>query len=545
MRRTSLWLASLMIVAGASAAAPRFYPDDPILVDDDTAFDASGATEQEDTGPYDFIVNSFGTPGERTSVRAMNINTVDEVPDSTWFLNRIGRKEIPLPDLVRGPDTTPGPISMEGWVIFRDKGAGIQPGFRMIDRSGQIYQLEVDPPDYPELATGAELIGTAFYYAFGYYTVEVYLVEFDASNVVISEKATIRDAFTGKRRPYTRSDLEDVLRRAARLPNGRYRMLASKFASGKPLGNFRYYGTRPDDPNDIVPHEHRRELRGARVFGAWLNHDDSRGVNSLDMLETKDGRGYIKHYMFDFGSILGSGTYHAQVHRAGNEYIYEPAPGWKTLGTLGFYLRPWMLIDYPDVPPAIGRFEGDAFEPEKWKPEYPNPAFQNMRPDDAFWAARIVAKFSDEMVRAIVEKARYSDPKATEYMTATLIKRRDKVLRHWLNAVNPVVDPVLAANGSLTFSNAAIAAKMADAPANYSLQWFAFDNASDARKNVGDAMSTTSMSAQAPAALMQSGDYIGFTITATHKSHPAWAKPATFFFRRSAGGWAVVGAERE
>ena len=69
-----------------------------------------------------------------------------------------------------------------------------------------------------------------------------------------------------------------------------------------------------------------------------------------------------------------------------------------------------MRIDYPDdIPQAVGRFEGDAFEPEKWKPEYPNPAFENMRPDDAFWAARIVAKFNDAAMRAIVEKARYTD----------------------------------------------------------------------------------------------------------------------------------------
>ena len=54
--------------------------------------------------------------------------------------------------------------------------------------------------------------------------------------------------------------------------------------------------------------------------------------------------------MFDFGSILGSGTVYAQRHRAGNEYLFEQKPGWLTLATLGLYVRPWMRIDYPDVP---------------------------------------------------------------------------------------------------------------------------------------------------------------------------------------------------
>ena len=536
-----------LVMAGALAVEPRFFPDDPLWTDDDRALDASKAAEQEDSNGYDFLVNTFLNPGERRDVRALNVNTRDEVPDSSWFTNRIGRRELAIEELVRGPDQQAGPISLDGWVVSGPKGSGVQPGFRMRDPSGQLYQIEVDPPSNPELATGAEIIGTAFYYAIGYHTVEVYLSELDAASLVIADTARIRDP-GGKQRPFTRRDLDLVFRRAARRPDGRYRVLASKFAPGRPLGNFRYYGTRPDDPNDIVPHEHRRELRGARVFGAWLNHDDSRGVNSLDMLEPREGGGgYIKHYMFDFGSILGSGTVFAQRHRAGNEYIFEMAPGWRSLATLGLWVRPWMLIDYPDVPPSIGRLEGEAFDPAAWKPEYPNPAFENMRPDDAFWAARIVARFSDAAIRAIVQKARYTDPRATEYMTETLIARRNKVLNTWLNGVNPVVDFSLASSGELTWANAAVAAGVAEPPADYRLRWFRFDNATNTRAEVGETQTVNTPSATVPVTLMNvsAGEYIGVEMTATHETQPAWSKPATLYFRRAADGWAWVGAERE
>ena len=74
------------------SAAPRFYPDDPRWTDDDRAMDASKAEPIEDSNGYDFVVNTLGHPGERRDVRALNVNTVDEVPDSSWFTNRIGRK---------------------------------------------------------------------------------------------------------------------------------------------------------------------------------------------------------------------------------------------------------------------------------------------------------------------------------------------------------------------------------------------------------------------------------------------------------------------
>jgi hypothetical protein len=526
------------------SAAPHFYPDDPIWSDDDQAFDASKVVAIEDTNGYDFVVNTFAGPGERRDVRALNVNTVDEVPDSSWFTNRIGRRDLPVADVVKGPDRAER-VSLDGWVVSGGKSAGVQPGFRMTDPAGQLYQIEVDPPSNPELASSAEIIGTAFYHAIGYNTVEVFLAEIDRAALVISEQATIRDALNGRRRRLRRSDLDEVFDRAARTSAGRYRVLVSRFAPGRPVGNFRYYGTRPDDPNDIVAHEHRRELRGARVFGAWLNHDDSRGINSLDMLETAGGRSWVKHYMFDFGSILGSGTVYSQRHRPGNEYIFEQRPGWLSLATLGGYVRPWMVIDYPDVPKSIGRIEAKAFDPEKWKPEYPNAAFENMRADDAFWAARIVARFTDEMIGAVVRKAQYSDPRATEYMTETLIARRDKVVAAWINGVCPAVDAVLGGDGALTFTNAAAAARAAAPADSYQLQWFRFDNAAAARTPVGERQTVAGPAGRAPAGLLDAGEYVGVEVTALHAQRPEWARPAAFFFRRAGAGWTLTGVERE
>ena len=103
-------------------------------------------------------------------------------------------------------------------------------------------------------------------------------------------------------------DLEDVLRRPQRSADGTYRAVAARAVPGKPLGGFRYYGTRPDDPNDVVPHEHRRELRALKVFGAWTNLSDMKAGNTLDALITVDGRATVRHYLQDVGSTFGTGA---------------------------------------------------------------------------------------------------------------------------------------------------------------------------------------------------------------------------------------------
>jgi hypothetical protein len=540
--RAALVLAVAALSVVARGAAPVFYPDDPIARDNDRAVDVASATEIEGSDYFDFVENTFFTPGEESSAKAANVNTIDEVPDSSWFTNRIGVRPMSDEEVVRGPDRVER-LNVDGWPIVRDKGEGLQAGFRIADpQTGKIYQIEFDPPDNPEMATGAEVIGTELYHAFGYNVVDVYLVEFDPEQASISPKATITD-LGGTRRSFTRLDLDDVLRRAARLPNGRYRALASRFADGRPLGNFRYYGTRPDDPNDIFPHEHRRELRGNAVFAAWLNHDDSRGVNSLDMLEGEAGSRWVKHYMFDFGSIMGSGTAFAQTPRAGNEYILDWKEGFLTLATLGLYLRPWLLVDFPDVPPSVGRFESDAFNPAEWKPEYPNPAFRNLRDDDAYWAARIVAKFSDQTIRRIVEKARYSDPAASEYITRTLIARRDKVVRAWLTRVLPVDHFALASDGRLTFENTGIAARVLPRPQQYVLAWHRFDNTTGEHQAVGTDVQTNEESALLPRELADA-EFVALSLRVVSREYPGWRRPTRVYFRKNAQGWQTVGIER-
>lgn len=532
-------VAALTIAGGG--AGMKFYPDDPIARDPERQ-DASDVRPWDISDLYDFVENTFLGPGDHTDGRAENVNTLDEVPDSSWFTNRIGARQMSVDEIVSGPDRGSGP-KPGAWTIIDGKSEGITPGLTIRDSAGDVYFVKFDPPSNPEMATGAEVVSTKFFYALGYNVPENYLASFRRDRLVIDAGVRLRRP-DGRREPMTERDLDALLEKAARHPDGSYRVVASLRLEGKDLGPYRYYGTRPDDPNDIFSHEHRRELRGLRVFSAWLNHDDSRSINSRDFLVQEDGRSLVRHYLIDFGSTLGSGSVQAQKPRAGNEYIWEARPTFITMLTLGFYVRPWIKVKFPETP-ALGRIEADFFQPARWKPEYPNPAFLNARPDDAFWGARRVAAFSDEAIRAVVRTARFSDPRAEAYLLEVLIKRRDKVGRQWLNDVNPLVDWSLDASGTLTFRNAASIARAATEAERYEVTWSRFDNATGEATKVGETEKMIEPRAQAPGELIRGGgEYIMAAISAFHRDHASWAVPVRVWFRRTAGGWQVVGIER-
>ena len=523
------------------AAAPKFFPDDPITRDVETQ-DASGVQEWDASQLYDAIENSIGGAGEREDIRALNVNTIDEVPDSSWFTNRAGARPMSVEEVVKGPDRGGGPVPGI-WMVTGKKAEGVTPGLTIRDSKGDVYWIKFDPKSIPEMASGAEVICTKLFHAFGYHVPENYIATFRREDLRIAPGTKVLDV-DRREQDMTEQDIDNVLARAAKNADGTYRVLASLNLPGEPRGPFKYYGTRPDDPNDIFPHEHRRELRGLEVFSAWLNHDEVRSGNSLDTLVRVEDRKVLRHHLLDFGSTLGSGSVQAQSRRAGNEFVWEARPTLITMLTLGLYVRPWIKVPYPDLP-AVGRFESTYFRPELWKADYPNPAFKNARGDDRFWAARIVAAIPDEGVRAIVGTGRYSDPRVTAYLVETLLARKSKVLRSWLNATNPVVDPGLSASGVLTFDNAAEQAGVAKAADHYTIEWSKFDNAAQTHDWIGGEQTVRERRAQAPQpVLADSPAFVAARIRASHPDQPAWSEPVMVYFRRVDQGWTLVGLER-
>ncbi|MGE3273882.1 MAG: hypothetical protein AB7O67_02135 [Vicinamibacterales bacterium] len=541
MRRLPSPAAVALAVLAATvltAARPAFYPDDPIAVDPETE-DAAGVREWSISDQYDFLENTFAEPGSRARIRAVNVNTADEVPDSSWFTNR-GRA-LTADEVRRGPDETDGPADGP-WTIVSGKTDGVTPGFTVRDTAGELWFIKFDPPSNPEMATGAEMIATKLFWALGYHVPENHLAVLDRSRLVLGPDATTRND-RGERQRLTAADVDRQLEKGARLRDGRYRVLASRGLPGRPVGPFRYYGTRPDDPNDIFPHEHHRELRGLRASAAWLNHDDSRSINTLDTVVEAGGRHLVRHHLIDFGSTLGSGSVIAQRLRPGNEYMWELTPTLRTIFTFGFWVRPWITVDYPDFP-SVGRFEAAFFDPEAWKPEYPNPAFENARGDDLFWAARRITAISDEAIAAAVATADYSNPQAAAYLQSAILARRDKIGLTWLTAVNPLVDLVADRSGTVTFTNAAVAAGSATPARAYTARWFRFDNATGIATPDGPTGTVSDLAVSMPPTLAAAGGYVQLELGALHDAHPAWARPLRATFRQSSIGWTLVGLAR-
>jgi len=76
---------------------------------------------------------------------------------------------------------------------------------------------------------------------------------------------------------------------------------------------------------------------------------------------------------------------------------------------------------------AVGDFDSN-FRLDHYRANYPNLAWSEMTREDGLWAARLIAQYSDEQVRAAVDLARYRRREDAEYVCRTLRERRRKIL---------------------------------------------------------------------------------------------------------------------
>jgi len=388
--------------------------------------------------------------------QASNVNTLDEVPDSSWFTNRHGLRPMTTDDLIRGPGSRQAP-DLTGATITSVKLEGVTPGLRVKAKNGDGYLIKFDNSRYPELQSGAEAIATRILYAAGYNVPENYIASIDPQKLEIAPNVQF-----GKEQ-FTRDELRKMLEKVRQSPNGTYRVLASKLLKGVPKGPFAYVGLRGDDPNDLIPHEHRRELRGLRVIAAWINHWDLKEQNTLDMYVEDGGRKFLRHYLIDFGSTMGGGKNPLEYFH-GREYAFDTKNILKELFSLGLYVTPdekSATLIFPEV----GLFSAEDFKPDEWEPSVHVMAFDNMTNRDAFWATRVIMSFSDEELLQIVKTAEYSNPKVTQYMHKTLLDRRRLVAQEWLKDVDGIANFSLE-NGKdgvvLKFDDLAVAQNMAD-----------------------------------------------------------------------------------
>ena len=547
-RKIGVLMIAAFIASVHPAPGQKFRSDDPIPSDDDRLDTPQQPARIALSDMYDRFGHLFRDFGSSPiGSEAVNVNTLDGVPDSSWFTNRHAIRRMSLEELKRGPNRGNAPDPDETWSVFEGKSQGLTPGFEIRDEKGDRYVIKLDPVDIPELSSAAEVIATKIFYAIGYNVPENYMVRYDPADFEIEPGTMVEDQF-GDEEPLTDWRFRRMIRRVPRLDDGTMRVTASKYIPGTPLGPFRYFGTRSDDPNDIFPHEDRRELRGLRLIAAWTNHDDTRAHNTQDTWVEENGRHYIRHYLLDFGSTFGSGSVVMQYPHLAFSYWLDPGEVKQNMLGFGFRVPTYRHVKWPPFPEyqAVGRWESTYFDPEGWRNDYPNPAFVRMTARDAFWAAKLIMSFTPEELRAIVETGEYSRPELAEYFLQVLMERQEKCGRFGFSRINPL-DEFHVTGNALEFTNLAEKHGFVDGTTTYRVSWSIYDNANGTSETISQPATQSETRVPLPRVVSGNaeGEFLRAEIHSLHDDHPDWDQAVQVYLRRAGAGYDVVGIGRE
>jgi len=375
---------------------------------------------------------------------AMNVNAMDEVPASSWYQPRLGHRPISPERLARA--ACPERFAETGiaeWTVTGAKPDGANPGFFVESPDGTRFLMKFDAPHQPERATAADVLGSILFWGAGYLAPCNRIAFFRRDQLTIAEDATAERS-DGTEEPLSESLVEKVLAKGRRLPDGTYRGMASLFLPGRPIGPFRYQGTRGDDPNDVIPHERRRELRAARLMAAWTRRFDSREQNTLNIwVENPDGPGgWVEHYYIDFGDCFGDLLAQPNLNpRIGHAHYVDFEYLARDFFTLGAVERPWDRPRYGPGGRIFSYYAVDSFDPDEWKPGYGNPAFEELTERDAAWMARILAHVTEAHLERAVAETKLTRARDTAALRSIVVGRRRRILERYLRRLSPLTQP--------------------------------------------------------------------------------------------------------
>ena len=308
---------------------------------------------------------------------ASNLDENGNPPDSPLYTNRDTRF-LTLDEIARGPNTEEPPRNPFTITKLKESGS---PGFFGKDSLGRGYLVKFDPPEYPELATGAEIVGNRIVHALGYNVPQAWISQVEGTG---------DERFDGRR------------------------AMATRLVEGENLGFWR-----------ASPFRHRREVRAIGLVYAFINNTDAKETNTLVVWQ--DGKPV--YYLIDFGSSLGSATFGPKEPKQGWENLWDFKVAVGNILTLGLgALRKPYDRHAAIFSNAVGLFDG-RLNPRGWKPNYPNIAFEDMTEEDGRWMAAKIFALSDEQIRSVVKAAQYTRREDEDYIVRVLIARRNVIGR--------------------------------------------------------------------------------------------------------------------
>lgn len=270
----------------------------------------------------------------------------------------------------------------------------ISGAIRVKDSRGVIYELEGDPAKAPNSRTSAGPITARLIRAIGYRTAPAHRIAI------------------------TREDLVDGDPKNRVLRRGQERrvMMATRWPLGTDIGVTPPRGLRADDANDRVPHEHRRTLRALQPIAAWL---DISGISAHCMRDAyvgPPGDGYVQHFYVRSSPGLGSARLVAGQPYESAAGVVAGSP-LVNLFTLGLSSRG---ID--SKTPSDTRLLASSPSVESFTASTPYEPFDEVRPDDVYWALKRVASISDESLTRAVQAG--GQPLAEQQRMIATLKQR-------------------------------------------------------------------------------------------------------------------------